>query len=105
MLIYLRAVGLLYRTMLPFTLLISGLILGSALLVGKWPPQLFYLLLLKLSTFPVVIYLSAQFRPHQNWLFQNLHLTPRQLWAGIVVADSLLFLLLLRLAVFFFPAA
>lgn len=96
--IYLKALALFYRSVLPFTLLLSGLLLAAARLYsGSWPPSVAALLFQKLLTFPAVIYLQAQFRPHQYWFYRNLHLSPRQLWGGVVATDTMLLLLALLL--------
>lgn len=91
---YLRALGLFYRTVALFTALFSLLVVGAAVAgpFGKWPlPLTSGLLLTKLGTFPVIWYLSEQLRPHQYWLYLNLHVAPWQLWAGIVAADTVVF--------------
>ncbi|TGE06666.1 hypothetical protein [Hymenobacter fodinae] len=91
---YLRALGLFYRTVAPFAVVFSLLIFAVAA-VGpfpNWPlPLTLGLVLTKLSTFSVIWYLSEQLRPHQYWLYLNLHIAPWQLWAGVIVADTLLF--------------
>ncbi|SNR64390.1 MULTISPECIES: hypothetical protein [Hymenobacter] len=91
---YLRALGLFYRTVAPFTVVFSLLIFAAAA-VGPFPtwplPLTAGLLLTKLGTFLVIWYLSAQLRPHQYWFYLNLHIAPWQLWAGVLVADTLLF--------------
>jgi hypothetical protein len=91
----LRAVGLFYRTVAPFMLGISGLLLGAvlvpALLEGRGGGLLPVLLLIKLATAPVVWYLSEQLRPGQYWFYFNLNISRRRLWAGAVLTDSLLF--------------
>ncbi len=92
----LRAVGLFYRSVAPFMLGISGLILLAILLpaiLESWSSGLLpALLLTKLATAPVVWYLSEQLRPGQYWFYFNLHLSRRRLWASVVVADAALFL-------------
>ena len=92
----LRAVGLFYRSVAPFMLGISGLILVAVLLPAVhegWSRGLLPgLLLAKLTTAPVVWYLSEQLRPGQYWLYFNLHVSRRRLWAGVVVLDAGLFL-------------
>jgi hypothetical protein len=91
---YLRALGLFYRTVALFTGLFSLLILGVAVVgpFGTWPlPLTAGLLLTKLGTFPAIWYLSGQLRPHQYWLYLNLHIAPWQLWAGIIALDTALF--------------
>ncbi|MBX0288831.1 hypothetical protein K3G63_00190 [Hymenobacter sp. HSC-4F20] len=101
MVLYLKALALFYRSVLPFTLLLSGLLLVAARFYGgTWPPPVAPLLFQKLLTFPAVIYLQAQFRPHQYWFYRNLHLSPRQLWGGVIAADTLLLLLVLLVARF-----
>ncbi len=87
---YLRALRLFYRTVVPFTGVASVFIIGTAIMFGNWPMQLrLALVLMKLSTFPVIWYLSEQLRPHQYWLYLNLHLAPWQLWAAVVALDTL----------------
>ena len=101
----LRAVGLFYRSVAPFMLGISGLILLAVLLPATregWSGGLLpALLLIKLATAPVVWYLSEQLRPGQYWLYFNLHISRRRLWAGVVALDDGVFLagaLLMRAA-------
>jgi hypothetical protein len=93
----LRAVGLFYRSVAPFMLGISVLIVLAVLLPGLlegwWRAgQLPGLLLAKLATAPVVWYLSEQLRPGQYWFFFNLNISRRRLWAGVVALDGALFL-------------
>ena len=92
----LRAVGLFYRSVAPFMLGISGLLLGAvllpALLEGFAHDLIFRLLLAKLATAPVVWYLSEQLRPGQYWFYFNLNVSRRRLWAGVVALDAALFL-------------
>ena len=102
----LRAVGLFYRSIAPFMLGISGLLLLAvllpALLEGFTRDLIFRLLLAKLATAPVVWYLSEQLRPGQYWFYFNLNISRRRLWAGVVALDAGLFLgsaVLLRAAV------
>ena len=101
----LRAVGLFYRSVAPFMLGVSGLLLLAVLLPAiheGWSGGLLpALLLIKLATAPVVWYLSEQLRPGQYWLYFNLHISRRRLWAGVVALDSGVFLagvLLMRAA-------
>jgi hypothetical protein len=97
---YLRALGLFYRTVALFTALFSLLVVGASVVgaFGKWPlPLTAGLLLTKLGTFPAVWYLSEQLRPHQYWLYLNMHIAPWQLWAGIVVLDTVVFSVGVRL--------
>ena len=101
----LRAVGLFYRSVAPFMLGVSALILLAVLLPalreGGAGGLLPALLLIKLATAPVVWYLSEQLRPGQYWFYFNLHVSRRRLWAGVVALDGGLFLggaLLLRAA-------
>ena len=88
--------GLFYRSVAPFMLGVSGLLLGAvmlpALLEGLGRNLVFRLLLAKLATAPVVWYLSEQLRPEQYWFYFNLHLSRRQLWAGVVLLDLIPFL-------------
>ena len=92
----LRAVGLFYRSVAPFMLGISGLLLGAvlvpALLEGFTHDLIFRLLLAKLATAPVVWYLAEQLRPGQYWFYFNLNMSRRRLWAGVVALDAALFL-------------
>lgn len=86
---YRRAVGLFYQRMLPLTSLGSGLILGSAVMFGNWPlPLRLGVLLMKLSTFPLAWYIGQRTWPHQHWLYRNLHLAQWQLWAPLVVVNT-----------------
>jgi hypothetical protein len=91
----LRAVALFYRSIAPFMLGVSGLILGAvllpALLEGWGHNLLLKLLLTKLATAPVVWYLSEQLRSGQYWFYFNLNISRRRLWAGVVALDGLLF--------------
>ena len=92
----LRAVGLFYRSVAPFMLGISGLLLLAvlvpALREGFTHGLIFRLLLAKLATAPVVWYLSEQLRPGQYWFYFNLNVSRRRLWAGVVALDGGLFL-------------
>jgi hypothetical protein len=92
----LRAVGLFYRSVAPFMLGISGLLLLAvlvpALLEGFTHDLIFRLLLAKLATAPVVWYLAEQLRPGQYWFYFNLNMSRRRLWAGVVALDAVLFL-------------
>ncbi|MBJ6111407.1 hypothetical protein JAO73_20470 [Hymenobacter sp. BT523] len=99
----LRAVGLFYRSVAPFMLGISGLMLLAvllpALLEGWGEGLLPALMLTKLATAPAVWYLSEQLRPGQYWFYFNLNVSRRRLWGGVVALDAVLFLggaLLLR---------
>ena len=93
---HLRAIGLFYRSVAPFMLGVSGLLLGAVLLpalLEGWSAGLLPgLLLAKLATAPVVWYLSEQMRPAQYWFYFNLGVSRRQLWAGVVALDGALFL-------------
>ncbi len=90
--VYLRALSLFYRSVMPFVVAFSLLIIGTSIPFGNWPLQLGgAVLFMKLITFPVIKYLSEQRRPHQYWLYLNLHIVPWHLWAGIVVLDTALF--------------
>ena len=92
----LRAVGLFYRSVAPFMLGISGLLLLAvmvpALLEGFTHDLVLRLLLAKLATAPVVWYLSEQLRPGQYWFYFNLHISRWQLWISVVALDGGLFL-------------
>ncbi|GAA4035830.1 hypothetical protein GCM10022409_20750 [Hymenobacter glaciei] len=92
----LRAVGLFYRSVAPFMLGVSALILLAvllpALVEGRSSGLLPALLLIKLATAPVVWYLSEQLRPGQYWFYFNLNVSRRRLWAGVVALDGALFL-------------
>lgn len=101
----LRAVALFYRSVAPFMLGVSGLLLVAVLLPALhegWGQGLLpALLLIKLVTAPVVWYLSEQLRPGQYWFYFNLNVSRRRLWSGVVALDGLLFLgsaLLMRAA-------
>ena len=100
-----RAVGLFYRSVAPFTLGISALILLAVLLPaiqeGRSGGLLPGLLLAKLATAPAVWYLSEQLRPGQYWFYFNLNMSRRRVWASVVALDGGLFLggaLLMRAA-------
>lgn len=92
----LRAVWLFYRSVAPFMVGSSALIL----LVVLWPALhegwagglVLKLLLIKLATAPAAWYLSEQLRPDQYWFYFNLGASRRFLWGGLVVLDGLLFL-------------
>jgi hypothetical protein len=92
----LRAVALFYRSVAPFMLGISALILLAVLLPAiheGWSGGLLPgLLLTKLATAPVVWYLAEQLRPGQYWFYFNLNVSRRRLWGAVVVLDGLLFL-------------
>ena len=92
----LRAVGLFYRSVAPFMLGISGLlvfaVLVPALLEGATHGLISRLLLAKLATAPVVWYLAEQLRPGQYWFYFNLHISRRRLWMSVVALDAGLFL-------------
>ena len=91
-----RAVGLFYRSVAPFMLGISGLLLCAvlvpALLEGLTHDLIFRLLLAKLATAPVVWYLSEQLRPGQYWFYFNLNMSRRRLWGAVITLDGILFL-------------
>lgn len=96
-LIWLRAVLLFYRSVAPFMLLISALILWGVLLpavLEGWAREgiLPQLVLIKLTTGPVVWYLAEQMRPNQYWFYYNLGVPRGRLWAGVAGLDGLLFL-------------
>ena len=92
----LRATLLFYRSIAPFMLGISALLLLAVLLPAiyeGWSSGLLpRLLLTKLATAPVVWYLSEQLRPGQYWFYFNLNISRRRLWAGVVALDAVLFL-------------
>jgi hypothetical protein len=94
--IWARAVLLFYRSVAPFMLGITALIVGGvlmpALLEGSARGLLLTLVLGKLITMPVAWYLSEQMRPDQYWFFYNLGISRLRLWAGVVSLDGLLFL-------------
>ena len=99
----LRATLLFYRSVAPFMLGISGLLLSAvlvpALLEGFTHDLVFRLLLVKLATAPVVWYLAEQLRPGQYWFYFNLNIARGPLWMSVVALDAGLFLggaLLLR---------
>jgi hypothetical protein len=91
-----RALLLFYRTVAPFMLSVSALILLAVLLPalyeGWGEGMLPGLLLTKLATAPVVWYLSEQMRPDQYWFYFNLGVSRRRLWGGVVGLDGLVFL-------------
>ena len=95
---WLRAVGLFYRSVAPFTVGISVLMVGAgllpALVEGVAGGSLPLLVLLKLLTAPVVWYLAERTRPHQYWFYFNLGISRRRLWAGVAAFDTLLFVAL-----------
>ena len=92
----LRAILLFYRSVAPFMLGVSALIVGGVLVpamhdglaVGLVPG----LVLLKLATGPVVWYLSERMQSNQYWFYYNLGLSRRFLWVSIVLLDGALFL-------------
>jgi len=96
--IWLRAVGLFYRSVAPFTVGISVLIVGAgllpALVEGGASGSRPLLVLVKLATAPVVWYLAERTRPHQYWFYLNLGISRRRLWAGAAALDTLLFVAL-----------
>ena len=91
----LRAVALFYRSVAPFMVGVSALILLAVLLPALregWSGGLLpALLLVKLATAPVVWYLSEQLRPGQYWFYFNLNISRRRLWGAVVALDGLLF--------------
>ena len=92
----LRAVLLFYRSVAPFMLFISALILWCVLrpaLLEGWARGgiLLQLVLIKLMTGPVVWYLAERMRPNQYWFYYNLGVSRRFLWGGVAVVDGLLF--------------
>ena len=93
---WLRAVLLFYRTLAPFALGITGLLIGGVLvpllLAGLSGGLLPKLLLAKLLMGPVVWHLSEQMRPDQYWFYYNLGVPRQHLWAGVAALDGLLFL-------------
>jgi hypothetical protein len=92
---WLRAVGMFYRSVAPFTLGITALLLGAgqlpALLEGVATGSLPLLVLIKLSTLPAVWYLAERARPDQYWFFYNLGISRAALWLGVALADTALF--------------
>lgn len=95
-LIRLRAVALYYRSVAPFMLSITALLIGCVQLPGLYEGwakgALPTLVGIKLLTAPAVWYLAEQLRPHQYWLYYNLGASRGLLWAGVVGLDGLLFL-------------
>ena len=93
---WLRAVGLFYRSVAPFTVGLSVLLVGGGLLPALFEGiaggSLPLLVLIKLATAPVVWYLAEQTRPHQYWFYFNLGISRRRLWAGVFAVDTLLFI-------------
>ncbi|MBG8555675.1 hypothetical protein [Hymenobacter guriensis] len=101
MLFYLKVLRVYYRSVLSLTLPISALVLAAPLLMGTpLPSPLFLAVVQKMASFPALIYLIGQFRPQQYWLYRNLHLAPWQLWAGVIVLDTLLLSVAHRLLAF-----
>ena len=98
LLTWLRAVGLFYRSVAPFTVGISVLLVGAGLLPalaeGAAGGSRLLLVLLKLVTMPVVWYLAEQARPHHYWFYFNLGVSRQRLWAGVAALDTLLFVAL-----------
>ena len=97
LLTWLRAVLLFYRSIAPFTLGSTALIIAAVLLPLLHEGQaaaglLPRLVLVKLLTGPAVWYLAGQLRPQQYWLYYNLGVSRGRLWAGVAVLDGLLFL-------------
>jgi hypothetical protein len=97
LLTWMRAVGLFYRSIAPFMLACTGLIIGCVLVplllegkVGMLPAAA----LAKLLTLPAVWYLAEQLRPHQYWFYYNLGVSRARLWAGTALLDGAFFLLL-----------
>ena len=92
---HLRAVLLFYRSIAPFVLSISGIIIGAgllpALLEGKGQGGLPLLVFIKLGTWPVVWYLAEQARPNQYWFYYNLGISRRRVWGSVALLDTLLF--------------
>jgi hypothetical protein len=95
-LIRLRAVSLFYRSVAPFMLGITALLILVVQLPGLhegWAKNaLPTLLSIKLLTTPAVWYLAEQMRPNQYWFYFNLGLSRSFLWGSVTVLDALLFL-------------
>lgn len=95
-LIRLRAVTLFYRSVAPFMLGITALLIGLVQLPGLhegWAKNaLLTLGSIKLLTTPAVWYLAEQMRPNQYWFYFNLGLTRGFLWGSVTVLDGVLFL-------------
>ncbi|WP_310392291.1 hypothetical protein [Hymenobacter sp.] len=91
----LRAVGLFYRSIAPFTLGITALLVLLVLLPllheGRAAGLLPRLAGAKLLTGPAVWYLAERARPQQYWFYYNLGVSRRHLWTGVAVIDGLLF--------------
>ena len=92
----LRAVAVFYRSVAPFMLGISALLIGLVQVPGLhegWARgALPALVLSKLLTGPLVWYLAEQLRPNQYWLYFNVGLSRSGLWASVVALDGLLVL-------------
>ena len=92
----LRILILFYRSVAPFMIGISALIIGFVLLPalheGRARGVVPALVLSKLATAPAVWYLSERTRPGQYWFYCNLGVPRRFLWGGVAVLDGLLFL-------------
>lgn len=96
LLIQLRGVVLFYRSVAPFMLGITALLVGCVLVPGLqegWGAgALPALVLAKLLTGLAVWYLAEQLRPHQYWFYYNLGIARGWLWVGVLLLDGLLFL-------------
>ena len=91
-----RAVWLFYRSVAPFTLGSTGLLISFVMVPllheGKASGKLPLLTVVKLLIGPVVWYLTEQMQPNQYWFFYNLGLSRGRLWAGVAVLDGIIFL-------------
>jgi hypothetical protein len=93
----LRAVLVFYRSVAPFMLGCSALLIGAVQVASQLegtttgvPPLLVFV---KLLTDGAVWYLADQMRPNQYWLYYNLGMSRRFLWLSVAVLDGGLFLL------------
>lgn len=93
---HLRAVGLFYRAVAPASIG-TTLLMALVLLEFRDAPNYGVPLLLKLLTWPPLLYLRERLRPHARWWWHNLGYSRRQLWGAIFGLDMLLFGLMLRL--------
>jgi hypothetical protein len=92
---HLRAALLFYRSFAPLSLG-ATLVMGGLLLPFRHEPNYGVPLLLKLLTWPPLLYLHQQFRPDDWWWWHNLGYSRRQLWGAAFALDMLLFGVMLR---------
>jgi hypothetical protein len=93
----LRAVLVFYRSVAPFMLGCSALLIGAvqvpSLLEGITTGVPPLLVLVKVLVDGAVWYLAEQMRPNQYWLYYNLGMSRPFLWLSVGVLDGGLFLL------------